>query len=86
MPDRTNVETGRRGLGLDAGLWGSYGREAPTSVRSTGPSFGLWEPGTPIQIRAAPHSFRPTLVGARNRGLSPSGEPTAAREGWVRDP
>jgi len=41
------------------GLWGSYGREEVTSVRSTGPSFGLWEPGTPIQIRAAPSSPPP---------------------------
>ena len=73
MPDRPNVETGGRGLGADAGLWGSYGPEARTSVRSIGPSFGLWEPGTPIQIRAAPCGAvrrRPIQrVPARSRGL-----------------
>jgi FkbM family methyltransferase len=68
MPDRTNAQTGRRGLIPDVGLWGSYGREAETSVRSTGPSFELWELGTPIQIRAAP-SVRTVS--------SPSAEPTA---------
>ena len=76
MPYRPKVEARGRRLAQsvrDAGLWGSYGREVVPSVRSTGPSFELWELGTPIQIRAAPLDTRPVVPMARPaRGRPPS--------------